>query len=145
MTPSMYQLLSDVVLTLHLTIVAFVVGGLTVIVGGNLRGWRWVNLFWFRALHLAAIAYIAVEAWTGIVCPLTTLEMRLRSKAHQSAYAGGFVEHWMQRLLYYDAPPWVFLAGYTAFGFAIAATWYAWPPLGARLKRGAGTALRSGS
>ena len=46
--------LADAVLLLHFGIVVFVVGGLVVIVAGNLRGWRWVNRWWWRLLHLAA-------------------------------------------------------------------------------------------
>ena len=68
------QLLADIVLVLHFAVVLFVVGGLVLILAGNLIGWRWVNSLWFRLLHLAAIAIVVAEAWLGITCPLTTLE-----------------------------------------------------------------------
>jgi hypothetical protein len=73
---------------------------------GNWRSWRWVNAWWFRIAHLAAIGVVAAQAWGGVVCPLTTLEMWFRVQAGKPAYAGGFIEHWLQWLLYYDAPPW---------------------------------------
>jgi hypothetical protein len=38
-----YQLLADLVLTLHFALVAFVVGGLVLVIVGNLIGWRWVD------------------------------------------------------------------------------------------------------
>lgn len=120
--------LADAVLVLHVAIVAFVVGGLLLIVAGNLRGWRWVNRGWFRVAHLAAIVIVAAEAWLGVACPLTTLEMTLRARAGASLYAGGFIEHWLQRLLYWDAPPWVFVAGYTAFALLVLAVWWRFPP-----------------
>lgn len=53
-----YALLADIVLTLHVAIVAFVVGGLVLVVVGNLRGWRWVNALWFRLAHLGAILFV---------------------------------------------------------------------------------------
>lgn len=123
-----YQLLADAVLTLHVLIVGFVGGGLALILLGNLRGWAWVNAMWFRLAHLAAIAFVVAEAWFGVVCPLTSLEMWLRERAHASTYAGSFIEHWLQRILYYQAPGWVFTVGYTLFGLAVVAAWWYFPP-----------------
>ncbi|MEO6293923.1 MAG: DUF2784 domain-containing protein, partial [Burkholderiaceae bacterium] len=113
---ALYQLLANVVLTLHVAIVAFVVGGLVLIIVGNLGAWRWVNVLWFRLAHLAAIAVVVAEAWFGVVCPLTSLENWLRVKARTTTYAGSFIEYWLQRVLYYEAPTWVFTVGYSLFG-----------------------------
>jgi len=123
-----YQLLADAVLTLHVGVVAFVVIGLALIVAGNLRGWRWVNALGFRLAHLVAIAIVAAEGWLGVTCPLTTLEMGLRAKAHAATYSGSFIEHWLQRVLYYEAPAWLFALGYSLFGLLVLATWWAFPP-----------------
>ena len=127
-----YQLLGDAVLCLHVAIVAFVIGGLVVVILGNLLAWRWVNALWFRLAHLGAIGMVVAEAWFGVICPLTTLEMWLRAKAHETTYSGSFVEHWLQRILYYEAPPWVFTVVYSLFGLVVAATWWYFPP---RFKR----------
>lgn len=123
-----YQLLADMVLSLHLAIVSFVVGGLVLIIVGNLRTWTWVNAVWFRLAHLAAIAVVVAEAWLGVGCPLTSLEMWLRAKARATTYDGSFIEHWLQRVLYYEAPAWVFTLGYSLFGLVVVATWWYFPP-----------------
>lgn len=123
-----YQLLADTVLTVHFAIVLFVVGGLVVIVAGNLVGWRWVNAWWFRLAHLAAIGVVVAQAWLGVTCPLTTLEMWLRARAAAVTYGGSFIEHWVARLLYYEAPPWVFALAYSLFGLVVVATWWRFPP-----------------
>ena|SRR5688572_33097275 len=123
-----WQGLADAVLAGHVAIVVFVIGGLVLVVAGNLAGWRWVNRPWFRFAHLAAIGIVVAEAWFGVVCPLTTLEMALRERAGAPAYGGSFVAHWLQRLLYYDAPAWVFTLAYSLFGAAVAAAWWIWPP-----------------
>lgn len=124
--------LADLVLFTHLLIVIFVIGGLVVTLVGNLWQWSWVNGLWFRLTHIGAIAIIVAEVWFGVTCPFTTLEMSLRKRAGEAAYGGGFVEHWLHRLLYYDAPEWVFTLAYSAFGLLTLIVWWRWPP---RLRR----------
>jgi len=130
-----YQLLADAVLSLHVAIVAFVIVGLVLIIVGNLRTWPWVNAAWFRLAHLTAIAVVAAEAWLGIVCPLTSLEMSLRARARTATYAGSFVEHWLQRILYFEAPAWVFTLGYSLFALVVVAMWWYFPPRFNRLTK----------
>ena len=132
---TLWQALADAVLCSHVALMAFVVLGLPLVVAGHLRGWRWVNSPWLRLAHLATIAVVAAESWLGIVCPLTTLEMWLRARANAPTYDGSFVEHWLQALLFWNAPPWAFVAAYSAFGLAVAATWIAWPVRLARRPR----------
>ena len=134
---SVMLFLADAVLILHIAIVMFVVGGLLLIIVGNRKKWAWVNNLWFRLAHLAAIAIVASEAWLDIVCPLTTLEMWLRSHAGAAVYTGGFIEHWLQWVLYYNAPPWVFVLLYSSFGLLVAAAWYYFPPVWKRHTHGA--------
>ncbi|HET7203415.1 MAG TPA: DUF2784 domain-containing protein [Steroidobacteraceae bacterium] len=123
-----YQLLADAVLVLHLGIVVFIVVGLVLIVVGNLRGWRWANAWWFRLAHLAAIGIVVAQAWLGRICPLTTLEAWLRAKSGEPTYSGAFIEHWVQRILFYDAPWWAFTLAYTLFGLLVLAAWWRFPP-----------------
>lgn len=125
-----WALAADAVLFLHLCVVVFVVLGLVLIVLGNLRGWRYVNAWWFRLSHLATIGVVVAQSWLGMVCPLTTLELWLRAQAGEATYAGGFIEHWLSRLLYFEAPPWGFVLAYTAFGLCVLAAWWRWPPKG---------------
>jgi hypothetical protein len=122
------QALADAVLVLHTGIVAFVVLGFALIIAGNLARWRWVNNLWFRLSHLAAIGFVVAGSWLDLVCPLTDLEMWLRRQAGQTGYGGGFIQYWLQRILYYEAPGWVFTTVYTAFGLLVLATWFLFPP-----------------
>jgi hypothetical protein len=123
-----HQLLADAVLLVHFGVVLFVVGGLVAVVTGNLLGWRWVNAWRFRAAHLAAIAVIAAQAWLGRYCPLTTLESWLRVQAGASAYDKSFIEYWLQRLIYYEAPLWLFALIYTLFAALVVLAWWRFPP-----------------
>ncbi len=128
----MYQVLADLVLLLHAAIVVFVVAGLALVLAGNALGWSWVNLSWFRWLHLAAIGVVVLQAWAGAVCPLTTLESWLREQAGSVAYPAGFIEYWVQRFLFYRAPSWVFTLGYSVFAILVAAAWWYFPPVRSR-------------
>ncbi|MBX3686044.1 MAG: DUF2784 domain-containing protein [Rhodocyclaceae bacterium] len=123
-----YQLLADLVLTLHVLLVVFVVGGLPLIVLGNFLAWGWVNGLRFRLAHLLAIVVVMAEAWLGIDCPLTTLEMWLRAAAEQATYSTSFVQYWLERLLYYRAAQWVFVLAYSLFGLLVVLAWWAFPP-----------------
>ncbi len=69
---NLWLLATDAVLLLHAALVLFVVGGVILIVVGNVRHWRWVNHWWLRLLHLACIVIVVAESWLGITCPLTT-------------------------------------------------------------------------
>ena len=124
----MTRLLADLVLVMHVLFVGFVVVGLLLIVLGGFRGWNWVRNVWFRIAHLAGIGVVVLQAWLGVVCPLTTLEMWLRRQSGGPYYQGGFIEFWLKQLLYYDAPAWVFVAAYTLFGLLVAVSWARFPP-----------------
>lgn len=123
-----YQVFADITLLLHVLVVAFVVIGLILIIVGNRFKWQWVNLLWFRLLHLTTILFVVAEAWLGLTCPLTTLEMWLRKKAGGHYYDGGFVQHWLQQLLYWDFPSWVFTIMYSLFAILVVGTWILYPP-----------------
>lgn len=120
---SLYRLAADLVLYLHVSFVVFVIAGLVLIVAGHFAGWPWIRNGWFRIAHLVAIAIVVLQAWLGVLCPLTTLEMWLRSKAGDAVYPGSFIAHWVEQILYYDAPAWVFTLCYTGFGLLVIASW----------------------
>lgn len=122
-TPVLFRLLADAVLALHVLVVLFVVFGLLLILVGR-RRWRWVRNPWFRLAHLLAIVVVVLQAWLGRICPLTTLEMALRERAGDAVYSGSFIAHWMQALLYYDAPIWFFAMVYSVFGLLVVGSWF---------------------
>ena len=119
-----YLLAADALLLIHLLFVAFVVFGLLLILVGKPFGWNWIRNRTFRVTHLIAIGIVVVQSWFGIICPLTTWEMALREKAGDVVYSGTFISHWLETLLYYNAPPWVFVVCYTVFGALVVVSWY---------------------
>ena len=81
---------ADLVLLGHFVFVSFAVAGGALVYYYPL--WAWVHVpvvLWSSIVNLAS--------WT---CPLTPLEKTLRVGAGQSGYSGGFVEHYIGRLVY---------------------------------------------
>lgn len=124
----LYRLAADFILLTHVAFVLFIVLGLALIYLGYARNWRWIGNFWFRLSHLLAIAVVMLQSWFGKICPLTTLEMALRSRAGQTQYPGAFIAHWLETLLYFEAPVWAFALCYTIFGILVAGSWFWIPP-----------------
>ena len=85
-----YRLAADAVVLLHLGYVIFIVAG-----GLLVFKWRWIAL-----LHLPAVVWGVLLEFFGWMCPLTPLELELRVAGGQSGYSGGFVEHYIEPVLY---------------------------------------------
>ena len=128
MSASTYQALADAVLVVHVAFIAFVIFGLLLTLIGGVCGWRWIRNPWFRGLHLLAIGLVVVQAWLGIICPLTTLEMHFRELSGDLVYQESFIAHWLQRLIFFRAPMWAFGLAYTLFALAVIASWWRFPP-----------------
>lgn len=115
----MSSVLADLILLLHTTFIAFVVVGLLLILVGGVVRWRWVRNRWYRIAHLLAIGYVVVQAWCGRMCPLTVWESELRQRAGQPGYEQGFIADHLHRIIFFDAPPWVFTLSYSLFGLLV--------------------------
>jgi hypothetical protein len=87
---TVYPLLADLVVGVHLAFVVFVVlGGLLVM--------KWPRLIW---IHLPAVLWgVAIELF-GWICPLTPLENWLRHKGGEENYQFDFVAHYLLPMLY---------------------------------------------
>src|SRR5690242_18939795 len=100
--------------------IAFVGGGLTLMVIGAFRRWRWTHFFWLRTAHFAAIGFVCVNEVLGLACPLTELENRFRFVRGESRYSKDFVGYWLDKLIFYDFQPQAFLFAYVGFGLLVA-------------------------
>lgn len=127
-TLKMYLFLANAVLSLHVMIVFFVVLTVPLIFLGGYFKWNFVRYFGLRLAHLACIFVVTIQAWFGVICPLTTLEMWLRKQAGAQTYSGSFIEYWMGELLYWNFPVWIFIVIYSLFAILVIATWVLVPP-----------------
>jgi len=119
-----FLMAADAVLVLHVLFVVFIVIGLLLIFAGKVLAWSWVLNPWFRLTHLVAITVVVVQSWFDVICPLTNLEMTLRSLAGDAVYYDSFISHWLEKLLYYQLSPWVFVICYTIFGVIVIVSWF---------------------
>ncbi len=118
-------MLVDAIVVIHLIIMLFITAGLPLIYIGAALRWAWVRDWRWRGVHLAAIAFVAAESLAGIVCPLTLWEDTLRGLQSNE----GFIERWVDRILFYDFPPWVFTVAYTVFAALVIVTWFVVAPV----------------
>ncbi|HOO39465.1 MAG TPA: DUF2784 domain-containing protein [Deltaproteobacteria bacterium] len=85
-----YQVLADGVVILHLFFIVFVIlGGMLVLVRPK--------IIW---LHIPCVIWGILIELTGGICPLTPLELYLRTKTGESAYTGDFVIHYIEPIIY---------------------------------------------
>jgi hypothetical protein len=86
----LYRILANLVVVTHLLFIAFVAVGSMLV-----RKWR--RLLW---LHLAVVAWATAIVTVGFTCPLTPLEKHFREQAGHSSYDGGFVDHYLDGVVY---------------------------------------------
>jgi len=118
---------ADFVTVIHAGYVAFVVVGFVAILVGWAAGWHWVRNFYFRSAHLAMILFVCCEALAGMTCPLTVWENALRVREGKSGYSSDFIGYWLDRLIFYQAPPWIFTTVYLTFGSLVLLTFWFTP------------------
>ena len=116
--------LSQAILAVHLVVIVFNVAGLVVIPLGARLGWRWVRVRWWRVLHIASWAVVAVQAALGRACFLTLWQDEVTGPGREPP----LIMRVVNSLIYWPLPMWVFTAGYLAlFGLVIALWWLVRP------------------
>jgi hypothetical protein len=88
----LYRILADGVVVVHFAFILFVAVGAVL-------AWRWPALV---RVHLPALAWGAGTVVIGFPCPLTPLEKGLRRLAGEEGYQGGFVDHYIEDVIYSD-------------------------------------------
>ena len=89
-----YETGANLTALVHLAFIAFVIFG--AVLGVRSR--------WWRAAHLAAMAYgVAIEIFYWY-CPLTLLEQFLRERSGRGSYSEPFIAHYLNRIIYLDVP-----------------------------------------
>ena len=139
MSAAFYSALASAVLAFHLGVVLFNVFGLVAISLGAWRGWGFARIFWWRALHVAILALVAVQAVLDQVCFLTTWQAALLRRAGESAADAPLIARIVNRLLFWPLPLWVFAVLYVAVAVAVLMMWWLVPP------RWPGRARRAGA
>lgn len=85
-----YRVAVDAVVVAHLLFIGFVIFG-------SFFAWRWPRAAW---VHVPVAVYGAMVEFVGFTCPLTPLEKYLRRRAGARGYRGGFIEHYLVRVIY---------------------------------------------
>lgn len=108
----LYKVLADIVVLAHFLWIVFLVCGAFWGVKKNV----------VKVIHVSALSFALIIHVFNWYCPLTHVEVWLRSK-HDPAltYTGSFIAHYTERVIYVALPPWfllvltVFLCGFNAW------------------------------
>ncbi len=87
-----YRSLADLAMIVHFVFIAF-------IAVGGLLAWRWPRLIW---LHVPAVVWGIAIITVGVTCPLTSLEQHFRGLAGETGYEAGFVDRYLEDVIYPD-------------------------------------------
>jgi hypothetical protein len=129
MIPDAYAALATAVLLFHLLVVLFNVFGMIVIPLGAWRGWVFVRVWWWRALHVAILMLVAVQGVLGRACFLSLWQSALQRWAGEGASDAPFVARFINRLLFWPLPLWVFAVLYVAVCVYVLVLWWLVPPI----------------
>jgi len=124
-----YLLLADGILLMHFALVIFVVFGFIFIWIGHLAKWKFVRNAKFRICHALIMGIVFCESLVGIICPLTEWENDLRIKGGEGRiYETGFIQEWVQKIMFYDFSEATFMILYLLFFALILVTFWVVPP-----------------
>ncbi|MBE7563276.1 DUF2784 domain-containing protein [Acidithiobacillus sp. HP-6] len=121
-------LLAQTILVIHLAVITFNIFGLVVIPIGAWRGWPWVRIFWWRALHLGALFVVAIQAVLGRACFLTIWQSQLQQAAGEQGYRQPFIQTWIDHLLFWNLPILFFSTIYVLVWIYVLFLWWRVPP-----------------
>ncbi|MEE9257898.1 MAG: DUF2784 family protein [Nitrospinaceae bacterium] len=109
--------MAELVLTLHLLFILFILIGFPAGLITNHRG--------FRIFHCGALMFITLLMILGIPCPLTFIEEGFRN----GSYEGSFIATWLNRIIYMEwfEPRHVFYADLCFAVLVVSSFW--WRPL----------------
>jgi hypothetical protein len=112
--------IAEAILAIHVAIIAFNVAGLVVIPAGAWLGWRLVRVAWLRLFHLAMLLVVTGQALAGRACILTIWQNELTGNSQP---AQPMIMRWVDRLIYWNLPMWVFAVMYSGvFLYVLALT-----------------------
>ncbi len=96
-----YKVLADIVVLVHFLWIVF-------LIFGGLLGVRYRAV---KIAHVAGLLFAAGIQVSGWYCPLTDLEVWLKSRyAPGLAYRGSFIIHYVESLVYIEVSHWTIVA-----------------------------------
>ena len=111
-----WKLAADLIVAIHLLWIVFIICG--ALIGRHIA--------WVKWLHIGALVFSVFLQVFHWICPLTYLEVWLRSRHEPTlAYAGDFIAHYAERLVYLRARREAIVAG-TVVVLALS-LWAYWP------------------
>lgn len=96
---TLYSIFLTAVIGIHFLWILFVI-----------TGWIYCasSSFW-RTVHFGSVIYAVLIETLYFPCPLTYLENALRRAAGWAPYREPFINHYLEKIIYLDAPRWLLI------------------------------------
>lgn len=109
-----YKILADITVFIHFLWILF-------LIFGAFLGVRYKAI---KIIHISGLGFAVISQIFGWYCPLTYLEIWLRSLHDPTlSYTGSFIAHYLEKLVYIEVSRWIVFAltilicGFTAWNY----------------------------
>jgi hypothetical protein len=120
--------IAQAILAVHMLAALFIIAGVILIPAGMTRHWAFIDIIWWRAVHVGALGIVAGQRLLGQTCFLSVWEEHFRNIARHGPYAMPLVHAIGYKLVHWPLPfPFTTML-YTGALLYVLVLWWIRPP-----------------
>ena len=128
LAPSVALAIAQVLLGVHILSALFIIAGVFIVPLGLARGWPFVHVLWWRALHMIVFGIVVVQKLLGQTCFLSVWEEHFLRIARHAEYPVPLIHSMGDRAIHIPLPLSFTVTFYTGVWLLMLALWIRRPP-----------------